>query len=135
MCPKPLADKTLKALFAVKSKILRFEDTNPSVIFRNFESKILPILWFVSEIWFNHTEAETGKLHKQFCKYDLCRPFYSCYVFLRSKQVRYKADVYKKVAINISLELLHNQKTEFIIYAIGYRLYGSTTILNACSYK
>ena len=95
MSQKTLANQASKALFAVKSRLTQFGNVNLSVMFKIFDTKILPILLYGSEIWFSHPSMDIEKVHNQFCKYVLRLPIYATNVFARSELGRYKLEVFK----------------------------------------
>ena len=64
-------------------------------MFKIFDTKILPILLYGSEIWFSHPSVDIEKVHNQFCKYVLRLPIYATNVFARSELGRYKLEVFK----------------------------------------
>ena len=84
-----------KALFAVKSRLTQFGNVYLSVIFKIFDTKILPVLLYGSEIWFRHPSMAVEKVHNQFCKSVLRLPIYATNVFARRELVRYKLEVFK----------------------------------------
>lgn len=66
MCQKTLASQASKALFAVKSKLVRFGDIKVDILFKIFDCTILPILLYGSEIWFSHASLEKEQVHNKF---------------------------------------------------------------------
>lgn len=71
MAQKTLANQASKALFAIKSKLTQFGDVNFSVLFKIFDTKILPILLYGSEIWFSHTSVDIKRVHNRFTSSNL----------------------------------------------------------------
>ena len=66
-----LAEQASLALFAIKSKLSQFGALSANILFKNFDTKILPILTYGSEIWFEHESKDIEKVHNDFCKYVL----------------------------------------------------------------
>lgn len=95
MCQKTLASQASKALYSVKSSLLQYGDISVNVLFKIFDSKILPVLLYGSEVWFNHIAPDIEQVHNQFCKYILHLPLYAPNAFVRSELGRYSLDVFK----------------------------------------
>ena len=74
MCQKTLAYQSSKTWFTVKSGLASFWDVKPNVFFKIFDCKILPILLYESELWFNHLSPDIEVVHNKFCKYVLNLP-------------------------------------------------------------
>ena len=76
---KYLYDKSLKAIFALKSKILDYKAITPKLQMKLFDSLIKPILTYGSEIWISDFKLNDKtddklpfeKIHNRFCKYTL----------------------------------------------------------------
>ena len=68
MSQKTLAYQASKALFAVKSRLRQFGNVHLSVMFKIFDTKILPILLYGSKLWFSHPSRDVEKVHNQFCR-------------------------------------------------------------------
>ena len=61
--PKSPAQQAEKAMHVVKSKLSRFGDLNPGILFNVFDIKIMLILLYGSEVWFSHTSLELENIH------------------------------------------------------------------------
>ena len=66
MGQKTLAYQASKALFAVNSRLKQFGDVNLSVFIKIFDTKILTILLYGSDIWFSHPSKDIEKVQNQF---------------------------------------------------------------------
>ena len=74
-----LCNKSLNAVFSLKSKILYFDFSDMKLKLKLFDSLIRPIISYVSEIWisdFTQKELKSEnlpfeKIHNRFCKYLL----------------------------------------------------------------
>ena len=60
VCQKTLAEQASEALFSIKSKLSQFGSLPSNVLFKIFDTKILPILTYGAEIWFR-TKAKISK--------------------------------------------------------------------------
>ena len=124
MSQKTLANQASKALFAVKSKLSRFGGVNLSVLFKIFDSKILPILLYGSEIWFSHASPDIEKVHNQFCMSSVFQFMFQMYSFVANwvdTKLKFSRN---SELLNIGLEFRHFQKTDFLSYATKCRLGG-----------
>ena len=66
--------KSLKAIFSLKSRILDFEGLNNQMKLKLFDTLIRPILTYGSEIWITDKTSDNlpfEKIHNRFCKYLL----------------------------------------------------------------
>ena len=127
---KTLAQQAAKKMYVVKSKLSRFGDINSGILFKNFDSKILPILLYGSEVWCSYTSPEIGKIHNQFHKYVLRLPLYATNAFVRSELGRYKIDVFKKLrAIKYWLRIiaLHENRYPKLCYKMQVRWVANNT--------
>ena len=92
----------------------QFGDVKLSVLFKIFDSKILPILLYRSEIRFSHASPDIEMVHNQFCKYGLRLPIYAPNVFVHSELGHTKMKFSRNLELlNIGLEFRHCQKTRF----------------------
>ena len=71
VCQKTLAEQASKALFAIKSKLSQYGSLSINMLFKIFDTKILPILTYGAEIWIEHEGKDIEKVHNDFCKYVL----------------------------------------------------------------
>ena len=60
-----------------------------------FDCKILPILLYGSELWFNHPSPDIEIVHNKFCKYVLNLPLQALNCFVRSELGRHSLSPYK----------------------------------------
>ena len=70
-CQKTLAEQASKAIFAVKYYLAQFGTLSVDMLFKIFDTKILPILTYGAEIWSSHRGSDVEKVHHDFCKYVL----------------------------------------------------------------
>lgn len=74
-----LYNKSLKAIFALKSKILDYKAITPKLQMKLFDTLIRPILTYGSEVWISdfkindktEDKLQFEKIHNRFCKYTL----------------------------------------------------------------
>ena len=66
-----LADQANKALYSVKRNLTRFGEVPLNIWLKIFETKIVPILTYGSEIWGFHPAKQVETVHNKFCKYIL----------------------------------------------------------------
>ncbi|MEW8546871.1 MAG: reverse transcriptase domain-containing protein [Candidatus Thiodiazotropha sp.] len=59
VCQKTLAEQGSKALFAIRSKLTQFGTLSANLLFKIFDTKVLPILTYGAEIWFNHVSLDS----------------------------------------------------------------------------
>ena len=89
VCQKTLAEQASKALFAIKSKLSQFGALSSNILFKIFDTKILPILTYGAEIWFEHESKDIEKVHTDFCKYVLKVTKFTPNAFARGELGRY----------------------------------------------
>ena len=95
MCQKTLASQASKALFKVKKNLIRFGDVKVNILLIIFDSKILPILLYGSEIWFSYISPDIEQVHTKFCKFILNLPIKSPNCFVKSELGRYSVTLYR----------------------------------------
>ena len=95
MCQKTLASQASNALFAVKKNLIRFGDVKVNILLKIFDSKILPILLYGSEIRFSHISPDIEQVHTKFCKFILNLPIQSPNCFVKSELDRYSLTLYR----------------------------------------
>lgn len=113
-CQKTLAEQASKALFAVKSKLNQFGPLSINVLFKIFDSKILPILTYGSEVWFGHESMDIERVHHDFCKYVLKITRQAPNAFVRGELGRYR--IYNTRCMKLIkywLRLLHLPNSRF----------------------
>ena len=93
--PKTISQSGVKSTFAVKKSLIRFEDVKVNILSKIFDSKILPILLYGSEIWFSHISPDIEQVHTKFCKFILNLPIQSPNCFVRSELGRYSVTLYR----------------------------------------
>ena len=126
MCQKTLANQASKAWFAVKSRLSSFWNVNPNVLFKIFDCKILPILMYGSEVWFNHPSPDIEIVHNKFCKYVLNLPVQAPNCFVRCELGRHSLEPYKYIrAITYWLRILNLPNDR--LPKVCYRLQKSWT--------
>ena len=81
MCQKTLAEQAAKALFGLKASLNKFGILSANLLFKIFDTNILPILNYGAEIWFSHDSPDIEKVHHHFCKYVLRIPKRSPNIF------------------------------------------------------
>ncbi|MEW8546516.1 MAG: reverse transcriptase family protein, partial [Candidatus Thiodiazotropha sp.] len=89
VCQKTLAEQASKALFSIKSKLSQFGSLSFNILFKIFDTKILPILTYGAEIWFGHESKDIEKVHHDYCKYILKVSKHTPNVFVRGELGRY----------------------------------------------
>ena len=89
VCQKTLAEQASKALFAIKSKLSQFGAPSSNILFKNIYTKILPILTYGAEIWYEHESKDIEKVHNDFCKYVLKVTKFTPNAFARGELGRY----------------------------------------------
>ena len=62
------AERADKALFSIKRLLAQFDVTDSNLAFKLFDTKILPILHYGSEIWGFHEAKEVERVQVNFCK-------------------------------------------------------------------
>ena len=72
-----------------------FDDVKPDVQAKIFYCKILPILFYGSELWFSHASHDIEIVHRKFCKFLLNLPIQAPKCFIRSELRRYSIAPYK----------------------------------------
>ena len=89
MCQKTLAEQAAKTLFGLKASLNKFGVLSANLLFKIFDTNILPILTYGAEIWFSHDSPDIEKDHHHFCKYVLRIPKRSPNIFARGELGRY----------------------------------------------
>ena len=92
MCQKTLSEQASKAVYGLKSSLNQFGTLSTKLLFKIFDSKILPILTYGAEIWLSHTASDIERIHHSFCKYILKVPKQCPNVFARGELGR--CDIY-----------------------------------------
>ena len=92
MCQKTLSEQASKAIYGLKSNLNQFGTLSTKLLFKIFDTKILPILTYGAEIWFSHTASDIERIHHSFCKYILKVPKQCPNVFARGELGR--CDIY-----------------------------------------
>ena len=118
-CPKTLAEQASKALFAVKSNLAQFGMLSVDMLFKIFDTKILPILTYGAEIWSSHRGSDVEKVHHDFCKYVLKVSKLTPNVLVRGELGRYTIDTIRtEILIKYWLKLLQmpNERLPKICY-------------------
>ena len=90
MCQKTLAEQAAKTLFGLKASLNKFGVLSANLLFKIFDTNILPILTYGAEIWFSHDSPDIEKVHHHFCKYVLRIPKRSPNIFARGELGRYE---------------------------------------------
>ena len=89
VCQKTLAEQASKALFSIKSKLSQFGSLSSNLLFKIFDTKILPILTYGAEIWFGHESKDIEQVHHYYCKYVLKVSKHTPNIFVRGELGRY----------------------------------------------
>lgn len=66
-----LAGQASKAIFILKKRIHKFGVLSPQLVFKMFDTMILPIMMYGSEIWGFHPCKQLDIVHNKFCKFYL----------------------------------------------------------------
>ncbi|XP_078607973.1 uncharacterized protein LOC144879949 [Branchiostoma floridae x Branchiostoma japonicum] len=66
-----LAAQASKATFLLKKRIHKFGAISPELVFKLFDTMILPVLMYGCEIWGFHTGNQLEIVHNKFCKFYL----------------------------------------------------------------
>ena len=123
-CQKTLAEQASKALFAVKRNLMQLGTLSVDLLFKIFDTKILPILTYGAEIWCNHEGKDVEKVHHDFCKYVLKVSRLTPNVFVRGELGRYTIDAIRtEILVKYWLKLLHmpNERLPKICYNLQCR--------------
>ena len=70
-CQKSKADQANKILFSLKTIFKQFYNLQPNILMKIFDSKILPILHYGSEVWGFHEGKNVDLVHTKYCKFIL----------------------------------------------------------------
>ena len=70
-CQKSKADQANKVLFSLKTIFKQFYNLQPNILMKIFDSKILPILHYGSEVWGFHEGKNVDLVHTKYCKFIL----------------------------------------------------------------
>ncbi len=89
MTQKTLAEQASKAIFSLKSSLVRFGTLSSVTLMNIFDTKVLPILLYASEIWFSHKAEDIERVHHTFCKHALRITYYAPNCFVRGELGRY----------------------------------------------
>ena len=62
------AGRASKALFCIKNLMAQFQVTDSNLAFKLFDTKIMPILHYGSELWGFNEAKDVERVHLEFCK-------------------------------------------------------------------
>ena len=94
MCQKTLAEQASKAIFSLKSNLVKYSHVSTDILFKIFDTKIQPILTYGAEIRFPHTAADIEIVNTKFCKYVLKLPWQAPNNFVRGELGRFPLTSY-----------------------------------------
>ena len=66
---RDLANRARKAMFLIKKFVAITKIRNPTILFKIFDSCVMPILNYGSEVWGFHEGKDVDKVYHDFCKY------------------------------------------------------------------
>ena len=66
---RDLAGRARKAMFLIKKFVAVTKIRNPAILFKIFDSCVLPILNYGCEVWGFHEGKEVDKVYHEFCKF------------------------------------------------------------------
>ena len=70
-CQKILAAQGTKVVYMLKSTLAQFNNLSSDLLFKIFDTKVLPILHYGAEIWGFHEAKNVERVHANYCKFVL----------------------------------------------------------------
>jgi len=145
VCRKYLFSQAQKAMFSLLCKCRKF-DLSLKVCFELFDSLIVPILTYGSEIWSFEADQLIEKLHLKFCKYISGLKKSTPNVMVYGEFGRFPLHIFQKIkALSFWYKLVHSKNDKLshrvydcLIYLHREGIYSSSwllhieNILNSC---
>ena len=82
---KDLANRARKAMFLIKKFVAKTRFRNPLILFKIFDSCVLPILNYGCETWGFHEGKDVEKVYNDFCKFVAGLPTSTCNIAARGE--------------------------------------------------